>query len=320
MLATLKKIEPSARGQLLASYVHDLLPNPGVETESSPRRYPDSLYQSLRYDIAKALRLGPEDTPENRQKILNFVFEQIRQVTVDTKKIKEVRDRVGQKGDLPLSAYQLKFSDSFSDLSEKMGVSRDMVRAAFKSPDSVDHLTPKGARPMAAPATSLITSTFRGDDPFVLLVLAVREKSTLRVDGAWLIYHSDVDLSGSYGATEVLRRFLQIYGLPLTVRESNQLLVSVNSQDRLILNRSFPVYFFGEPNFSVDVHSGDLESGQAGEHDVHFQFEEGPGVLEIGYVFAVNIVAYIDAMKRHGINVARKPAMGLEIRAHTEAY
>jgi hypothetical protein len=304
MLATLKKFDRPARQGILASYVHDLLPDPGVDAQSKHRRYPEEVYLSLRADIAKALRLGPEDTPEVRHKILNFLSEQIRINLVDTKKIGDVRARVGHKGALPLSDYELKFTKNFVELNETLGVSRSMVRAAFKDPDSVEHLALDLQIADFAPVPSVITKTFRGKNPYVLLIIGMREKAVLSVDGAWIIHHADVDLSGAENAVEVLRRFVEAYGVKCEFWDSqDKLSGKQDSIQKLVLNEQFAVRPYVPRHFRVRV----IDPPQEVEIDAKFQWSVTVGSLSIAYAFVLNITAYTKALRMHGVEISRVP-------------
>lgn len=313
MLATLKKFDPAVRTGILASYVDVLLPNPGVGDETT-RPYPNDVYESLQFDICKALRIKPQDLTDEKQKVIAFLSEQIRENVLDSKRIRAVRDRVGQKGALPLPSYEIKFTNAFVETNESLGVKRSFVLAACKDPDSVEHFVPVGLSSSETPCPSIITKTFRGTNPFVLLILALREKSVLRVDGAWLIYHSDVDLSGSYEASDVLKRFIDVYGLNIKIWSTHDPRLNAPSE-KLVLNEEFRVAPLANNEIKIKLDYINEPPDTIG--DVKFRFEARATSTVVAYAFAVNITKYEKDLRRHGVTITRKRWLGL--RLHTDS-
>ncbi|MFJ2988313.1 hypothetical protein ACIPF8_10630 [Collimonas sp. NPDC087041] len=310
MLATLKNFDPVARDGILASYVHALLPNPALE--ASPKsEFPDDLYKKLREEIGRELRIGPGDSPEIRQKILRFLSDQIRQNIIASKKIGEIRDRVAHKGDLPIGLYQIKYSDNFIKLSESMGVKRTDINAAIKNPDHVEHLNFIDGINDFGTVVTLISKTFRGSDPYVLLLMALREKTSLKIDGAWLIFHSDVDLSGAQTASEVLERFLNTFGTDVKVMNANEQLSAEGGEGKLILNKTFPM----RPGAPAGIQTTNPEKT---ESDIKFCWKQSISTLSIVCAFSVDITKYSATLRKHGINITRTNAV--HGRVHSERY
>ena len=105
--------------------------------------------------------------------------------------LKEVKTRLGDKGELAPPLYKIVFSDSFKDGSKRRGVDEHLVEITLQSPDSVEHLHPGLLGVTAKKATSLYLKRFinngRPSNSYSLLVFCTRLGYVQQVDDAWQV-------------------------------------------------------------------------------------------------------------------------------------
>jgi hypothetical protein len=292
MLTTLRKFDQSARSEILASYAKEYLPNPGIG--DAPSKLPDDLKQKIKEEIARALRL-PQNSPEPKQLILDFLVREMQATLIDAKKVKKIRDRVAQKGALDGPQYELEFSEFFRNQVENLGLGRNTVAAAFSARDSViEHFLPddsiEGDEKFTA---TLLTRVYGGHDPYTLIVWAARDKAKLRVDQAWVAYHSEVDMSAVSDPVGALSSFADVYGCDIQVG---------NTRGKFILYEKIRL----KPNQN-SYNALELLQPDCKEQDASFVHRiSGGGVVEVAFAFSLNVRKYVVDLTRHGRKISRK--------------
>lgn len=294
-LPSLNGREPAEVEGILANLTLGMLPSPTLTEESSP---PKELRERLINEIRIRLRLKKEDySSKAMSKIYDYLAKEIGRVALAQVDVKEIKSRLGQRGDLAASLYKVEFTPQFVDGYERHGVDRANVELALRAPDGVEHVHPAGLGIEDDKATSLYLKRFsnssKPSNAFTLLVACQRIGYVQRVGHAWMIFHSDVDLSKAKTPSEVLRAFVDKYGLDITVGEKT---------GRFFWYERVAVPRDKKTNIVTFKHIEGL--------DMEVNFQQGlifPDAVEIVYAFSINNTAYEADLLKHGIKTKPLP-------------
>jgi hypothetical protein len=295
-LPSLKGENPAEVEGILANLTLGMLPNPGISEEPSLSR---ELRDRLIHEIRIRLGLKRDDnSPKAVSKIHDYLAKEIGRVALANVDIKEIKSRLGQRGDLASPLYKIEFTPQFVDAYERQGVDRTNVELTLRAPDRVEHIHPAGLGIDDDKATSLYIRLFSNSsrplNTFTLLVACQRVGYVQRIGHAWMIFHSDVDLSRTKTPSDVLRAFVDKYGLDITVGEKTGRFfwyerVAVHPDKKTDLLK------FNRPSKDVDM-------------EVNFQqgliFEDA---VEIVYAFSINNTTYQADLLKHGIKTKPLP-------------
>lgn len=290
-LPSLNHVNPADVEGILANLTLGMLPNPGISDEPS---LPTELRDRLVHEIRIRLRLKRDDTsPKAMAKIYDLLAKEIERVALAKVDIKEIRSRLGQRGDLAPSLYTIIFMDSFSGSKER-GVRQGDVERTLRTPDSVEHLNPELLGMTRSRATSLYLKEFRNDktprNSYSLLVFCTRIGYKQQVGDAWQIFHSDVNITQAKTPLDVLRILVRKYGFEFKLGEKTG---SFFWHERVqIKDPSKPNTFLEIPkrpsvDMAVTWSPGRIEKN----------------VLEVTYAFGINNTAYEADLREHGIIV-----------------
>jgi hypothetical protein len=200
----------------MANVVQALLPSP-AQDQLDDSHGPD--YELMSSVLNEARRItnvsvGDQSTSA-RGKLLDVVSKEISNVVVQGKKGNEAKDRLGHSGDLHLSLYDVSYPKGFSSRYLKYGIRRSHIESAIKSPDQYQHMLPQVDLENRSGFTlfTKFHSSGNAKDNFVLVVQAQRYRSSLAVVAAWRVYLSEVSLNRALTPIDVLREFVETYGL-----------------------------------------------------------------------------------------------------------
>src|SRR5262245_12536609 len=221
-LSVLKDQAPEEAAAVLAGVARSFLPDPGIESPPPLDAAQIRVREQVLNEVRNHLKLSAYDQSRQAQtKILDFLNKTMVDLILPPAKIPTVRARLGQRGDLRPELYQIKFGASFQD-EEKRGIRRSHVVRAMQEPDAVEHLAPDWSSESPYPAFSLYLKHQgeAGPNRFILLVQAVRKDDVQLVGPAWRVYLKEVDLSGADSPLDVLGAFVEVYGLKLSIGQS----------------------------------------------------------------------------------------------------
>jgi hypothetical protein len=276
---------------ILASLTLDMLPNPGIGMASDlTSDVRDRLIQEIRISLG----LKRDDkSREAMSRIYGYLAQQIGNAALAGVDIKEVKSRLGDKGELAPPLYKIEYTDSFKDTSKRRGVEEREIELTLQSPDSVEHLRPELLGIVAKRATSLYLKQFNNrSHPFnnySLLVFCTRVGYVQEVADAWRIYHSDVDLSKAKTPLDVLKALVRKYGFEIQVGE-----------------RKGAFFWHERVPISPDTQTDFIKIPNEPNVDFAVTFSPGPVVdntLEVTYAFAINYRAYDADLVNHGIKI-----------------
>jgi hypothetical protein len=216
MLDTLRNLDDRDALMLLSSTVHSLLPDPGVGSRiTDVLNAPAKSRAQLLHELRHKLHLNADDrSPIAQAKIFDTLSSEISKYALKNADIRQIKARLGARGDLNPSSYEVDVpSDRRDDLAVR-GIRPNHIEDALHTPDAVQHLSSERNDFLVSLFLKRVGS---GRDAFTLLVVARRDGYLLRVRDALRIYHSDVDIKGAHEPFAVLRAFLNRYGVPIQI-------------------------------------------------------------------------------------------------------
>lgn len=295
MLATLKKYSPQERAGILASFAEHYLPSPGIDDLSTKAQLDPEVYKAIQAQIYKELSITADQEDKFRRRILDYISNEFKRLALSNDQIADIRGRVGQKGLLTPNQYEIIFGAQFIELNETLGVSRASVSQAISNPDHYEHLAPEQFPPDEENSISLFvkSTALKNQTPSTLLVLTAREKARLRVEGAWIVFHDCVDMRGAYSPSELLKRFLAVYGLDIKVG---------NQRSRFVLYEEMSIPKDGKGQLTLEI----VERPKVGAVDARLNYRTSNGILIVGIAFAIHVEPYAKDLIKHGIKITRK--------------
>lgn len=291
-LATVRKLDKHTRAGILAHVAQKYLP---TFEDFSP--YADDANEVQVIDeINRKFNASRGDIPTSKLEVVQrMLLNELRASVVDHTQIKNVRERVGQKGLLRTDLYDIRFSQSFLDLNVTMGVSKDLVINTIHKPLAVEHIFPEKEGLTQVDSHSIFTGLHPRHENCVVVILAIRKFATLTVDGAWLMFLSDMHLFEPQSPVQMLKAFACHYGVPLKVEQEES-------------------HFIYQSSFAIESGNGSVEVqtiNPAGlTIDARFSFSTSWGQVQIALAFAIRLVDYIADLKKHGVRITRTVSSG----------
>lgn len=298
MLKTLAGREPLEAQKLLTSATELFLPRPEDKLPSSDVPADTrALIDDLLAEIRRIAKLRPaDDSARARTVILSHLSKAMADQTLDNARVNEIKARLGQRGELPATLYRLQFRDSLRE-AEKRGIKRSHIEDVVYARDSmVEHLLPDQIQVGGYPAVSIYGKTYgetRSRDRFTLLVLTNRANDVQVFDAAWRVYHSDVDVSKVSSLLDLLRAFVGVYGLDISLSDL--------PRERFIFYKTFQTAPSPKPTKLIQVFA-DITPMPNFEVSSFFRYDPN-GLMEVAIAFAINLTRYKEDQRRHGVKV-----------------
>jgi hypothetical protein len=301
-LPSLNNLSPQEVEGVLANLTLGMLPNPGISEEPT---LPVDLRDRLIREMRIALRLKRDDNSAPAMaRIYDYLAKEISRAVLADVDVKQLKSRLGEKGQLAPSLYRIEFSPEFKDEHERKGVDRRDVELTLRKPDAVEHFHPSGYGIQDSKATSIYAKRFPNNsrplNAFTLLVFCQRNGDIQRVGPAWMVFHSDVDLSSAETPSAVLKAFLERYGVDSQVGEQ---VARLFWYQRIPIVSEKPTNIIKVPHF------------QQGD-DIAILFQQGLRLndsIEVVYAFAVNNKAYDADLVAHGVRIKPSKRPGIPI-------
>jgi hypothetical protein len=215
-LRALKDIDPKDVARLLSTVSTSVLPNPGIGDVIEQTGTDAEFVQSVLAEIRNFLRVQPRDLSLGTQsRIYAFLSDEISKVALVNVDMHALKNRLGRKGELHPSQYDVRFGIDF-DVFEALGIRKNHVIDAINHPDRLQHF-PLNRQVQKSDAPITLSMKFieskKREDRFVLLVISARDGQVQVATGAYRIYFSDVDLNGSNEPLDFLKAFVKTHGL-----------------------------------------------------------------------------------------------------------
>ena len=288
MLQTLKSYSPQEAAVILASVTRHLLPEELTEPTTHLTAVDDNMRRRVLGEIYQKLGVSHEDkTQKSQARVLNFIGKEMSRAALAESDLREIENRVGQQGNLRPDAYKVVLTSKEEKAFHKYGISRAQIKTSVNNADDFQHLLPGLFGPISNDISLFVKSYPNEDDPFTILVQALREGAKLTVQHAFKIYHSDLYFDKRQEPLDLLLAFVDKYGLRITVGDETGKFVMY----KRVLHQGSPLRtkFF---NFHADD-----EQPTAYRSGFHVKFTENTTEVAIGYV--INETKYLTDLKKH---------------------
>lgn len=286
-LATVKKLDKHTRAGVLADVSRRYLPSVDDLSFTLGRGDEDRVVDEISSKFSGAFR-GRDEA--YLPLVHRMLFNELRASVYGNSEIKNVRERVGQKGLLRTDLYDIKFNESFLSRSAKMGVSKDIATQIISHPLAVEHIFPEKEGLTQVDSHSLFTGFHPSYPGSLVVVLAIRKLATLSVNGAWLMFLEDMNLAEPLPPVAMLKAFANFYGVMLRAGES---------ESRFIYQTSVPMKI-GEQQFVIE-----WTNPTGGAIDTRFSFAAGMGQANIALAFAIEVERYLADLKKRKVRITR---------------
>lgn len=293
-LESLRQEQPHRVAEVLSGITSSLLPDPGIEEPgpaTMPREHLNEFQTKVLHEVLASLHVNRFDpTPRTSARIYRNLTEAMIKAALPRDRVSAVKARLGQKGLLPPRQYRVAFANTFRS-AEQLGVRRSHVTEALQQPDQVEHLTSDASEPgkSATEAVSLFSKDPRvsREQPFLLLILCKRKADLLEVWDAWRIYREDVAFQADATPLAILRQFIDTYGGEITVG---------GKTGKFFLHETI--------HAAVGEAKTEIAHGEGtGPTSIHMLTRHESGKVEVAVAFALDLVRYATALRRHGVTV-----------------
>jgi hypothetical protein len=293
VLDTLSGYEPSEALGVLSSLTFQLSPEPALEGETSKGKV-NFASEDVVAEIRGRVGLAPDDySDEARDKILSFISDQISEIVLSRTDEETVLNRLGDRGVLRPNLYEIIFPSPFKRFSER-GIRQEHVRQALNYPDDVEHVLPEDMPFKGDGSFSLYVKHRHSPNPiddFSLLVVSSRKGYQQRVDDAFRVYPSDVDVGSAKFPVDLLKALAEKYGLPLDVGNQRGKFFFLVVIDKV--PEGGETFVIGAP----------LPSDSNIPYEARFMLRETEKTIEVSMAYALDEVAYRSDLKKHGVQV-----------------
>lgn len=303
-LNTLRGIDSREAARVLAALSRTLLPDPGIAESSSKPEMDADVLESLLAEIRHRLRIRDDDfSLDTKSKIYDFLSRELSKAALADTSEKSVKDRLGNKGELRPDQYGVVISEQTTQIIEALGNKRHHVIDAITHPDSVVHLhgSYTGEDDDVRPTISIKSvSGRRADHDFILLVISYREGQVQEIEAAFRVYRSDVEIRATSNPMDILKAFVQTYGLTFQVG---------SEVSKYIENQVLGVNPFGPYDIALQKEMHPLD-GAKGDYyypviagaQTHIHAPHSQTVtVRIVFAFIVNISKYAATLRRHRV-------------------
>jgi hypothetical protein len=287
MLKTLSNIEPHIAQRALSEITKKFIPSP-TEHKEDPH---NSLHDAILSEIIEILKIHGEPTElNNSQKIIAFLLNEMNSLVLNERKIKNARERLGERGDLALTLYEFKFGDDTSKFKSR-GIEKSEILKTVKNPDRFTHLLRGQEIDEGKAPISIYVRSFRFRQENIFLLVETKRKGDVQlISTAWKIFPKDIgmDLSDD-NALSILKRFVDYYGIEFSIGNSYRRKFYLYETVPMNNNRGTNILNFNAGNI-------DFESS--------FVLRVSPlSLIEISMAYIINTTKYYKDLRSRGMPI-----------------
>ena len=288
MLETLKTYSPQEAAVILAGVTKRLLPEELTEPALEPPRDADVVNQRILEEVYRKLKVSPDDhSDESQARVINYIGNELSRAALAYSDVQQITDRVGQEGNLRPDAYKVILTSVREKEARTYGITRGQIKDAVNYPDDFQHLLPGLFGPSDSAVSIFTKERDNESDPFDILVQTKRTGSTLEVNKAFKIYHSNVDLVGSLTPLDILLAFVNEYGVNITVGDETS---------KFFLHKSIPRANSLDGTNFLSIPEN-FENGASLSSGFHVKVTESTIDVAVGYM--INDTKYLADLEKH---------------------
>jgi hypothetical protein len=278
---------PTANG-VLAAAVLVSAPDPGVgERPAVVQRY-EKEANAVLSEIRARLQIADKDSPEARASVSKVLAEQLQQSILGDASTSDILSRLGSAGSLWPAAYNVIQSKEFTGAFSLLGIQRGHVEDAVKHPDDFQHLLTEGMPSDWQDMSLFMKRVLPARQPNNrrwLLVQTHRTGIDQRAIAAWFVYPQEVNIESAQKPLDVLKAFVEDYGVPLTIGETTALFIEL---EKYPVGTPIQAKFDGDPKDRFMAVSNTTNA---------------LGELRVGIGYCIDLSKYRATLRRHGVKV-----------------
>lgn len=174
-------------------------------------------------EVRGELGIAPDDNSEEAKERVGESIELTIEVLlhVDVDNLARVREDLANRGDLPSDLYRIHIIQGIAKFhGVKFDQEKALIEETIRIPDKEQHYGPLGDDGPALVslfAKSIVDEKFPGRS-FVMLVAGQRSGMQLNIHQAWRLYPDSFDPVGVNDLMDLLRRFIQVFGMEVKAR------------------------------------------------------------------------------------------------------
>lgn len=285
-IASLSRYDTETAANIVAAAMMQLAPDPDVGDKPT-------VVESYAHEAADLLAELKSSVQSSRAgqahpdiAVGNILSRELGSLLMTDESRAEALNRAGQSGRLPPSLYKVVQPSAFRQRFARLGVKKDDVSLTINSPSEVEHLLTDDVVPEARETHSIFMRSFRPGrkgPPYWLLVLTQRLGIEQNVQSAWRVYDSEVNLASAERPSDVLRAFVDVYGVEICIDEQCGKYISSETADI----DGFKVKIFQPHNMEVFASFA------------HSARSDGKKYL-VGMAFCINMTKYAAMLSRKG--------------------
>ena len=309
MIEAVKDLKTEDKVRALSSATFSLAPDPSVEAEESKVTTSKELRDQILLELRQELNIREDDdSAKAKSRLFAAIADALNSYLMEGGKKESIRSRLGQRGELPLSKYEIVVPEMARDAFADLGVRRREITDAVLTPSFVEHLMKDKVEAGGYPAISLYAKHVPapgGKGHYTLLVHSVRIAYTQQIAAVWRII-SPGDAAIECKPSDMLKEFVQKYGISFRF--------AYTDWRKLFLDETFEV-IHPEPAPPVDaVRTGSgvwmqLEGGLR-----NFLFSPSTMRVEhktsfhIAIAYVIDAKRYVADLREFGFNIQLPPA------------
>lgn len=304
-LTALRDKDPKEVVRLLSVVSSSLLPNPRIEEVIHQTGRDPEFVRAILSEIRKYLRVPEDDQSiKTQSQIHAFLSQEISRAVLTGQAVSNVKARLGNRGELHPSQYEVSFQGADPEEYEATGLRQSNIIEAVTHPDNVVNIKAKYLLEDRDPRTTIsikFVATKRADDNFIVLVVTTREGYIQTVRLAVRVYHSDVKLNDLNDPVEITRSFVNNFGLTFKLGDSVSRFMF---HEPIRLERSFNKYNPLDKNIkALDKPKENIFGGvvTGGETGIKGPGGEYTGEVVLGFIFDMS--TYLESIRKHHVNV-----------------
>ena len=292
MLKTLKDEDSARASEILSQIAHKFLPNP-----EAPISFGSLSEQEKRVvqELTKRLHISDTEVTKPTVPLMEALSQEISDYVLTAEGKSKAKARLGRRGELPLSQYEIEFNDNFVNFQRRFGLRRQHVESAIRNADLTQHLLPERFNTdMEFPITFVakFVRATHAQHNFWLLVHTYRKGAVLEFEAAWRVYLSDVRFESGSSPVQMLEAFLSVYGINIRVGNG--------PWSKFMLYKVLPFNASSVGLSNIVEVEGKRPEGKGRSIVCSFSLRVSPlSVAEVACAYAVDAEKYRIALQRH---------------------
>ena len=298
-LDVLQRFDADTTNAILAAAALATAPNAGIDDSANNliREYQTEINAVLE-EIRKKLNIRTGDrSPTANTSVDIFLGRALEESVLAGGRIDDALKRVAQAGRLNPAAYRVIQPETFKQQFYPLSISKPQVEDAIHRPDDLEHLMTDNSVDDEHDIFSLFMKRAggKGHEPNWLLVQCVRHGIDQVTQAAWRIFPTDVDLSTAQQPLDVLKAFVEKFGVEIAVEGHLGKFIDQTQVRKLA----------SEETVTFNLASHQKERDHSYFWSTSHRQTKDPTIVNVGISYCIDMTVYRQALLAHGASVRR---------------